>query len=339
MKISRKYCTCDAFSKSNIEMPPGKEKFRSWIPHGFDFLTPEESEKITDLSAHIRKELKDSGYREIIPPMFDFYQTFQITTRQAASLSDNPVFEVKDSTGEVLAVRSDLTVQAVKAAASGRLGREFPMNLFYIQSVFHDKDWGAGRKREILQAGVEIIGEKKNGRFSEILELAKKIITAHTSAPSILYGDVRFINILFKDIHSDYRLELAEAFYRKDTSLIKGIAKKSGADKKSQELLCEVPLIFGKKEAIAELKKLTGGHPGLLILLEEAEKIENVIYDFSLVRELSYYTGPVFEAYISPAREAVLTGGVYDNLFGEFSDHAKTACGFAMNLTVLSQYI
>lgn len=310
-------------------MTGSKEKYRSWIPHGFDYGTPPETEALRDLEETVRKIFRSEGYREIRLPMLDYAETFSITTRNS---SENRIFETRDGDGEILAIRSDLTVQVVKAASHGRLGRDFPMRLSYIQPVFQDLGWGSGRKREIMQAGVEIVGDDSPDRFWRILELGRSILQKLGHEPRILYGDARFLFELFADVPDPLRPELSAAFHTKDTARIAELCRESNIAQDTAELLTEVPLVFGGREALEELKWLCQKRPGLLSLLNEADRGESLVYDFSLVRELTYYTGPVFEAYIPGQNDRVLTGGVYDDLFRQFSGLDRTACGFAIHL-------
>ncbi|MCR9143059.1 MAG: ATP phosphoribosyltransferase regulatory subunit [bacterium] len=309
-----------------------RERFRSWIPHGFDFLNPAETRIQLDLKEQVRQKFQAAGYQEIVPPMFDFARTFSLTARGAAQ---NPVFQVQAGEGERLAVRSDLTVQVVKAVANRRLKQEFPARYSYIQPVFQDRPWGSGSSREILQAGVELVGEAGPARFDEILSLARECLAACGGRPRILYGDVRFLEHLFQMIPERARADLSLAFHNKDTGRIQRISEEAGLATDLSRILIEVPLTFGGAEAMARLKELCAGQPPLLEILNEAAQRTDVIFDFSLVRELSYYTGPVFEAYIDDSNETVFTGGVYDDLYGEFTDDRQPACGFALNLSTL----
>lgn len=314
-----------------------RERYTNWIPHGFDYFNPDESERLIGLIHKMRGEFQGVGYREIIPPMLDFSRTFQITTRHA---SESPLFETRDSDGEALAFRSDLTVQVVKAAASGRIGSggSVPVQKFcYFQPVLQDCHWGSGRRREVIQAGVELIGDPSGERAASMIDLARRTLTSSGFTPHILYGDVRFLNSLFAGVPENIRSILSEAFYLKDTGRIAEISSGDSMDPALAHLLVELPLIFGGSEALAELKTLCAGREDLLSILRQAEAVPGVIYDFSLVRELSYYTGPVFEAYVPQSKTRVLTGGVYDDLYRRFSGRDRTACGFALNLTILSE--
>ncbi len=314
-----------------------KDKHRSWLPHGFDYTTPEETRTLRRLEARVRRSFEEKGYQEILLPMVDFARTFQETARDP---SDSVLFETRDRTGDALAIPSDLTVQVIKGSASGRLGHTFPARFSYIQPVFHDRPWGSGHKREMIQAGVELIGEEHSDEaFQEVLELGRSTLEDLGFQPRILYGDARFLEILFRPIPGDSRRELSLAFHTRDTARIREICKEEKIPGELCQTLQEVPLTFGGAEALTELRKILKEEPELLELLDLAEKRKGVIYDFSQVRELTYYTGPVFEGYVEGENERIFSGGVYDSLFHHFSSERvrRSACGFAINLRALAE--
>ena len=316
-------------------MPARAQKFRNWLPHGFDFLTPEEGGRLLKLKEIVRGIFQEAGYQEIVPPTFDFSRTFLLTDRES---NRNSLFQTRDADGENLAVRSDLTVQAIKAAANGRLGPDFPKRISYVQPVFQDRSWGTGGSREITQAGIEIIGADGVARFQEILEIARKLLgTLIEKQARFLYGDVRFLNLLFERAPRPFRAELSEAFHNKDTERIGGLCDRAGINGKLRDIFMKTPLTFGGLDALHKLQDLCSGEEDLLGVLGDAREQENVVYDFSLVRELSYYTGPVFEAYVPGKKERALSGGIYDELYGEFAEEKRAACGFAVNLSLFIQ--
>ncbi len=319
---------------------PPAERYHSWVPHGFDLLDAKNTQKRVNLENRIRTIFYEANYKEISPPTFDYAATFQMTTRNAKY---SPIFQLRTGTSEELAVRSDLTVQVIKAVANGRLGRcgKEEMRFSYLQPVFQDHPWGSAHKREILQAGVELIngenGNQKNDRVKEILQLARKCVEPEQIQPKVLYGDVRVIEYLLKMVPKNIRSELSLAFHNKDIAVIDTLCSKAKLDTYLTQIFKEIPLSFGDRQAVQKLKELCRSYPELCVLLDEASGIEDIIFDFSLVRELSYYTGSVFEAYASGTNEKIFTGGVYDSLFSEFSDeqYSYSACGFALNLTAI----
>ncbi len=308
------------------------DKFRSWIPHGFDYLAPEATERLLALQERVRHVFRRAGYNEVIPPSFDYARTFRLTTRESAP---RLLFETRDVDGENLAVRSDLTVQVIKAAANGRFGASFPLRLSYVQPVFHDRAFGSGRLREVVQAGVETIGAAGADRVAELLELARMSLAALGREARILYGDARFLNRLLERLPAGLRAPFSEALFAKDTGGIRELCRKSGVAGNTAMIFEELPITFGGREALTALRGLCAQEQDLLSILDEAEVHSDVVFDFSMVRELSYYSGPVFEAYVPGETQRLLSGGVYDELLAEFGETAQPACGFAINLSLL----
>jgi ATP phosphoribosyltransferase regulatory subunit HisZ len=311
----------------------GQERYRSWIPHGFDYLDARETERRLAAASRVRGLFAAAGFREITPPSLDFAPTFSAIARAGHPL---PGFELRGREGELLAVRSDLTVQVIKAAASGRLGREEPGRYSYIQPVFQDRAWGSGHSRETYQAGVELIGPA-SGRVGAMLALARECFAAADQKLSILYGDARFVEILLRELPEAARAEASLALYNKDTAELRRLLEAHAVAADLAVLLAETPLLFGDKAVLDKLLRLTAGRTELVAILEEARAVDDVIYDFSLVRELSYYSGPVFEGYLSGGHEKALTGGVYDGLYREFAGVDRPACGFALDLSLLAR--
>ncbi|HBS03655.1 MAG TPA: hypothetical protein DEA96_01735 [Leptospiraceae bacterium] len=312
------------------------EKFRSWIPHGFDYLSPDEIKILRRLQAKSRDCFEKEGFTEIIPPGIDYAGAFAITGRNAVP---DRIFEFRDSAGEILSVRSDLTVQVIKAVSSGRAGTSIPADLFYVQPVFVDAGKGSGAAREIYQAGVEMIGTS-NGttyiqRVQRLVELARTVLNELAPGARFIYGDARFLEILFNGIDSMLRRELSEAFYKKDRRKIQELCQQGDVSSDRAHILSEMPHIFGGEECLDELEKLCSSEPGLLLLLKEARAIQDVVFDFSLVRELSYYDGPVIEAFLPGHTDRILSGGLYDSLAKEFSGKSLPAAGFAVHLSEL----
>ncbi|PKL30660.1 MAG: hypothetical protein CVV45_16390 [Spirochaetae bacterium HGW-Spirochaetae-10] len=96
------------------------------VPHGIEYLSIEKTERVNRLREAVSSVFRGDGFQEIIPPLIDYASTFQLADRSHGG--DN--FEFRDSVGEHLALRSDLTVQTLKAALTGRLGHELPARFF-----------------------------------------------------------------------------------------------------------------------------------------------------------------------------------------------------------------
>ncbi len=315
-----------------------EEIYTSWIPHGFDTYNPRETQYLRHLQESLSALFQSEGFSEIMLPGFDYSHTFRLTGRGNGS---EKIFDLRDADGELLSVRSDITVQVIKAAANHRFGSDYPKKLSYFQPVYQDLTVGSGRRREIHQAGIEILSDSPVS-VSDLILLGLKALDSIGCSAGFIYGDARFIENLFAEIPASHRRSLSDAFHNKDTSLIASVSREASLRPDTAELLKELPLIFGGREIFPELRSLCAARTDLLPLIQEAENLsrsfENMIYDFSMVKELSYYTGPVFEAYIHSSRSRILSGGIYNNLFSTFSrseSARKQAGGFAVDLTAL----
>ncbi|MCE9597849.1 MAG: ATP phosphoribosyltransferase regulatory subunit [Spirochaetia bacterium] len=302
----------------------GKERFKSWLPHGFEFRGPADARRLHAVCDSIRTYFTANGFEEVIPPLMDFAPTFKLA-RERNSWS----FESRDIDGENLAIRSDLTVQVVKAAASGTLspGGGF----FYIQPVLVDQPSGSGHRRQILQAGVELLGDR-SGRVNEMIRLT--LDSPWGKQLSLIYGDQRFLRILLAETNSDSFAQATQLLDKKDVAGLKNFAGQSGLSSEARKILLELPFLSGK--SLDAYRSVAARLPALLPVIDESPSAPGILYDFGLVRDLSYYTGPVFQAYANGNHEPVLAGGVYDGLFEKFSGKHNPACGFAFDAELLA---
>jgi len=96
----------------------------------------------------------------------------------------------------------------------------------------------------------------------------------------------------------------------------------------------------GKEEEHHHLREAAGG-----VLQEEvAENLKTIIdsvestksadfkmaFDPTLVRGMSYYTGPIFEISMDEYGGSVGGGGRYDEMIGKFTGQKTCACGFSI---------
>lgn len=68
---------------------------------------------------------------------------------------------------------------------------------------------------------------------------------------------------------------------------------------------------------------------------ESKKRKIDLCIDFSLLRDLNYYTGFVFQGYLQGSPDPVLTGGTYDHLYEMFSGIQREASGYALVVNTL----
>jgi ATP phosphoribosyltransferase regulatory subunit len=76
---------------------------------------------------------------------------------------------------------------------------------------------------------------------------------------------------------------------------------------------------------------------GILRCLKIGGNEKNVNLDFSIVNDMDYYTGVIFQGFIDGVPAGILSGGRYDNLIQKMGKDAD-AIGFAVYLDLLERF-
>ena len=84
-----------------------------------------------------------------------------------------------DERGELLAMRSDMTIPIARLVAEPlRRGQKPPFRLFYIGSAYRAIRPQRGQMREFIQAGVELVGAEAPDGTAEVIEVLSAALDA-----------------------------------------------------------------------------------------------------------------------------------------------------------------
>jgi ATP phosphoribosyltransferase regulatory subunit len=142
------------------------------------------------------------------------------------------------------------------------------------------------------------------------------------------------------DVPDDAHTPMLESLSRRDLVGLEGQVDALGLGDSARDVLVRLPQIRGGREVLDRAGVAAGGAPTregleglreLYELLSERGAAERVIFDLGLVRELGYYTGPVFEVYDPAVGFTLGGGGRYDELIGRFGRDLP-ACGLALDV-------
>lgn len=244
-------------------------------------------------------------------------------------------------------MRYDLTVPLVRFYANNANDLPSPFKALQIGSVWRADRPQRGRYRQFMQCDIDIIGEP--GNLAEI-----ELILATTTT----IGKLGFRN--FEIRINERRILKAMAAYSGfaeeefDTVfIILDKMDKIGLDGVAEELLNEgytkesvdkyLALFEGVKLAENGIKYLAETLTGFLEpeveqnLLEIIDSVESakaadfkMVFDPTLVRGMSYYTGTIFEISMPELGAACGGGGRYDKMVGKFTGNDVPACGFSI---------
>lgn len=244
-------------------------------------------------------------------------------------------------------LRYDLTVPLVRFYSNNAASLPSPFKALQIGPVWRADRPQKGRFRQFYQCDIDILGEP--GNLAEI-----ELILATTTT----MGKIGFKN--FKIKINDRRILKAMAAYSgfpeeeyDSVFIILDKMDKIGLDGVTEELIKAgyaqesvdkyVELFKGIEEADDGLVYVAGKiqdnlEDGVKESLGEIINSVNstkeysfeVVFDPTLVRGMSYYTGTIFEIEVPEFGSSVGGGGRYDKMVGKFTGQDTPACGFSI---------
>ena len=244
-------------------------------------------------------------------------------------------------------LRYDLTVPFARYVVMHRDEITFPFKRYQIQPVWRADRPQRGRYRQFMQCDIDILGEPTN--LAEI-----ELILATTT----LLGKLDFKNFTIRI--NDRRILKAMAAYsgfpeesydtvfiildKMDKIGFEGVAKEleeAGFAKESVEKYLKMFEEITPDTAGVEYcrEKLEGFlekeyADGLKTIIDSVNAVKTaefkIAFDPTLVRGMSYYTGPIFEIAMDEYGGSVGGGGRYDEMIGKFTGNQTCACGFSI---------
>ncbi len=298
------------------------------VPLGTRDIMFKEAKLFRSLENKLTALYESKGFSEIMTPGIEYYDVFDA----GSTLAQQQMYKLTSPDGRLLVLRADNTTPIARVAAT-KFDCVTPVKLFYHQKVYRLSEGYKGRKSEIAQSGVEILGA--SGIHADLICLLTAIdtLSAFGDDFKLEIGHVGFYNALISELSLD--AEQADKLRRLVET--KDANKISGYDK-----IKKIPFLFGGEEVLAQAEKIAGGNTEAQNALVYLKKLyaalsvagykDKIVIDLGIVHTFDYYTGVVFKGYMAGAGEPVLTGGRYDTLISKF-DKDIPATGFGVNMS------
>jgi ATP phosphoribosyltransferase regulatory subunit len=306
------------------------------IPPGTRDVLPDEMRELRGISSRMRSAFEASGYGEVHTPALEYEEVLRRGEERAAGAR----YRTFDEQGEVLALRSDMTIPIARVVATRYADTAPPLRFCYFAHAWRAVERGVGEPREFLQAGIELIGVPGPEGEAEVVALTIEALeAAGLRRHRVGVGDGALYSGLLSSfgVPEERHLPMLEALSRRDLVGLDGHVRELGIEDSERETLLRLPELRGGPEVL-DLAEASGP-PGAALedlralhrLLAERGVADRVIFDLGLVRELGYYTGAVFEVYDPAVGFTLGGGGRYDNLIGRFGRELP-ACGLAVDV-------
>lgn len=149
---------------------------RDLLPEGLEDRLPRDAAAAARVTRAVLDVLDSHGYDRVQPPTIEFEKSM---ASRMAGVQPRRMFRFVDPASlRTLALRSDITVQVGRIAATALASQARPLRMCYAGQVVTIKGDGLDPTRERLQLGAELIGSDSVAAAGEVLAVALEALTA-----------------------------------------------------------------------------------------------------------------------------------------------------------------
>lgn len=245
-------------------------------------------------------------------------------------------------------LRYDLTVPLVRYFAAHNSELAKPFKALQIGPVFRADRPQRGRYREFYQCDIDIIGEAGIQAETDLLLATSTLLgklgfsgfTIHINDRRLLKAMAAYCGIAEEKYDAAFIL-----WDKMDKIGLEGVLKEmqeGGFSPESAEACRHMyTALEGSEMPLKALLELLADIPGVDEQIRDLETIMasvsgaattdfNFRFNPTLVRGMSYYTGPIFEVELEGLGVSSGGGGRYDELVGKFTGQNVPACGISI---------
>ena len=297
------------------------------IPPGTRDVLPDEMRELRAITRGLRRAFEGADYGEVWTPSLEYEDVLRTGDANAAGAG----FRTFDEQGNVLALRSDMTIPIARVVATRYEHELGPLRLCYFAHAYRAVERGTGQQREFLQAGVELIGVEGAAGEAEVIALTLEALDGvGLGRHRIGLGD----GALFRTLLREYDVPegpVLQSLALRDLVGLERLVDNLGLPADARRTLLSLPEMRGGPEILDQPIEALDGLRTLYTELERRGVADRVILDLGLVRMLGYYTGAVYEVYDPAVGFTLGGGGRYDDLIGRFGE-PRAACGIALDV-------
>ncbi len=303
-------------------------------------MAPTESKR-NQLLDRLRTLYESLGYTRFSMRRFEEYGLY---LENKSFLKSENVLTFTNPDGKLMALKPDVTLSIVKHARKQRQGLE---RVYYQESVY---SYSASSREvtEIEQMGIEAMGDVDGYAVSETVRLAVESLSI-IGLPYVL--DISHMGFTAGLLDSaglspEQQAETLSLIRRKSAHELEAYLQSQQIDPQMAERIILLTQLAGPFETIFHKAQALSSGTQTDEALAELQALQTTLaadgaaealrLDFSMLNELDYYNGIVFQGYVEGAPRAVLSGGRYDLLMRRFGKEAD-GIGFALYLDELTR--
>ncbi|MCK4516294.1 MAG: histidine--tRNA ligase, partial [Spirochaetaceae bacterium] len=307
-----------------------------------DFLPRDERER-RRIEQILGQTFAAFGFEPIDTPILEYTE---ILLGKGGGETDKQIYRFEDQGDRDVAMRYDLTVPFARFMALHLHELPLPFKRFHIAKVFRGENTQRGRYREFVQCDFDIVGSDSASADFEIVLLMDRSFRAigvddiriHLSHRGVFNsllahlgmtdrGEqvLRIVDKMRKIGETGVRAQLEEIAGAAATDTIMTYITRGSDNESTLESMRTLA-----PDAEEDLRRLSE----VLQAAKSVGIVDRIVLDPSITRGLDYYTGIVFETFLTALPEigSVCSGGRYNNLAGLYTKERLPGVGTSIGL-------
>ncbi len=261
------------------------------------------------------------------------FEEYDLYVRNKDFLISDQIITFSDANGRLLALKPDVTLSIVKNAPDTP---GVVQKVYYNENVYRDY-------REIMQAGLECVGDLGGYEIAEVVMLAARSLELLGGKYVLCISHMGLIRAVLDScaLSGEDEACALDCLRRKNPYDLKALL---GEQSDAYAKLCTLITCRGEAQkaldaletrlSSTEEKRALGELRELFDILGDSGCGDGLRLDFSVSNDMRYYSGVVFRGYLEGVPASVLSGGQYDRLPEKMGRRSR-AIGFAIYLNLL----
>lgn len=259
------------------------------------------------------------------------FETYDFYVRNKDFLVSDRIISFTDTDGRLMALKPDVTLSIAK---SYREEGDSIQKLYYNESVYRTIKANSGFQ-EIIQTGLECLGNVELLNICEVLMLAAESMSQLSDDYLLDISHMGYLTALLDELDLDTgsKNRLLALISEKNSGELAALCTEYQLSAAASESLVSLADLYGSCDSVLERLEQISLNAKMDEAVAELRQISQVLQtlgygqhiklDFSLVSDMNYYTGVLFQGFIAGIPEGVLSGGQYDKLMAKLGKKGR----------------
>lgn len=295
-----------------------------------------------------KKVCEKYGYQEYDAPILEPTDLFLMKGNE--EIIEEQTYTFKDRGDRSVTIRTEMTPSVSRMIAGKRQELAYPARWYSIPNLWRYERMQRGRLREFWQLNADIFGVEGVEAEIEMIQIIDDIFQefkAKRSTYTIKVNSRLLVDTILSDTFelnkedsakvirlTDRKAKMSAKEFKDSLADTVGSSKADKIiDLLESKSISELPESIKESESVKDIKQV--------LEVCKSYGIRNTEFDITLMRGFDYYTDIVFEVFDTGGENnrAMLGGGRYDGLVGQFGVDSVPTVGFGFGDVVLQDYL